>query len=661
MIRCSHLTKGYPMGSSMLTVLDDVSLTIEQGEFVAIMGPSGSGKSTLMNVLGLLDVPDSGSYQLLGKETSTLSENELAQVRTQRIGFIFQQFNLLKRTSALENVALPLIYSSSNTTDTSRAQELLHLVGLGDRREHHPNELSGGQQQRVAIARALINAPSIILADEPTGNLDSKSQSDIMALLSSLHQQGMTVILVTHEEEVAAYAHRIIRMRDGKIVSDTRQDGFMDTPLALPALQKPASSKKLWILAFILGNSAHVKQAFKALSSNKVRTFLSVLGILIGVAAVIAMLALGKGAQKSIEARLASLGSNLIVLRSGNSQSRGISMDSGASTRLNLDDAKAISTLLNVKRVGASVSGKGQTEYGGKNHSTPISGVQIYYQDIHAAHPSTGRFFTQKEDTGREKVALIGMTVVRQLFADTPDSVPRNPIGEFIKLNRMRFQVIGILPEKGGSTFRDEDDIIVIPLSTAMKRVLGKVYVDSIDIEVHQASQMDEVQDQIKGLMNQRHHVPVLKQEEAFELRNMADIQDTLASTSKTLSVLLASIAGISLFVGGIGIMNIMLVSVTERTREIGLRKALGATPSDILIQFLIEAVVISLVGGIVGILLGWGVTLALSTFAGWTVVFSSLSVVIAFIFSSLIGIVFGIWPAKRASALHPIDALRFE
>lgn len=659
MIRCESLYKHYEMGGTRLTVLNNVSLTIEQGEFVAIMGPSGSGKSTLMNMLGLLDRPNTGHIEVFGQDISQLSEHEFSLLRTQTIGFIFQQFNLLKRTSALDNVAMPLIYNPLQYQEKTRAQALLEQVGLGNRLDHHPSELSGGQQQRVAIARALINQPRIILADEPTGNLDSKSQEDIMTLLRTLHSQGLTIILVTHEEEVAQYAHRIIKMRDGNILSDQFTPLYQGPSLVTwpPLESKKYTPLKQWIQEF----SSHFKQASQSLTSNKLRTFLSVLGILIGVAAVIAMLALGKGAQKSIEERLASLGSNLIVLRSGGGQSRGVSLESGTSTRLNMDDVKAISALPNVKRTSAAVSGKAQLDYNAKNHAAQLMGVQPQYTSMHAATPMAGRFFTQEEDQKRSKVAVIGMTVVRALFADTPESAPKNPIGEFIKLNRIRFQVIGILPEKGGSSFRDEDDVILIPLTTARKRVLGKEHVDSIDIEVAQPQAMDQVQDQAKALMNQRHRVPPSRQKDSYDLRNMADIQATLASTSKTMSVLLASIAAISLFVGGIGIMNIMLVSVTERTREIGLRKAVGARPIDILWQFLIEAIVISLLGGGMGIFLGWLVTLALAKFAGWTVVVSTASVVIAFAFSTIIGVVFGLWPAKRASALNPIDALRYE
>lgn len=651
MIHCENLCKAYTLGQQTFYALDHISLDIEQGEFVAIMGPSGSGKSTLMNLLGLLDTPTSGTYLLDGTAISNLDETALAHLRARRIGFVFQQFNLLKRTSALENVALPLLYTGSNKT--SLPAELLKKVGLGERMLHKPNELSGGQQQRVAIARALVNEPRLIFADEPTGNLDSQSQTDIMDLLTALNKEGITIVLVTHEEEIAHYTNRVIRMRDGKIISDSKKDATLITvPEAAPITPVHIS--------FLMGLLTHMKQAFRSLYANKLRSFLSVLGILIGVAAVIAMLALGKGAQQSIEERLASLGSNLLMLRQGNTQSRGIGLESGAVSRITVLDAKAVESVPFVRRVGASVNGRAQVEFGSQNQNTQLLGAQASYADMRAAKPVLGRFFTPEEDMGRAKVVVIGVTVLKNLFGEHPDGSYKNPVGEFIKLNRIRFQVIGVLPEKGGSAWRDEDDIVVIPLNTAMKRVLGKEYLNSVDIEVTDAAHLQAVQESALSLMIQRHHLTPNK-EDAYEIRNLADIQDTLSSTSKTMSILLSIIAGISLLVGGIGIMNIMLVSVTERTREIGLRKAIGARPVDILWQFLIESVVISVMGGLMGIALGCGITLILGQVAGWTVVISQTAIVLSFTFSAVIGIGFGLWPAKKAASLNPIDALRYE
>ncbi len=678
MIRIKNIHKRYSMGETTIHALQEVSLTIDAGDFVAIMGPSGSGKSTLMHLLGLLDVPEEGSYLLDGFEVSHLSEDRLAQLRREKIGFIFQQFNLLPRMSALENVSLPLLYSE-NHLDLNRAQILLEQVGLGERLFHKSNELSGGQQQRVAIARALIHHPTLLFADEPTGNLDSKSQHEIMALLKKLNAAGITLILVTHEEEIGQQAKRLIRMRDGQIQSDTRLrpiheiavEQKLENSLELSE-NSPTDSKSFQILSskyatpsftpskkpgsFLSNLFEHMRQGLKTLGANKVRTALSMLGILIGVAAVVAMLALGTGAQKAIEAQLSSLGSNLLVLRQGAFRMGPVALDTGSVTRLNVEDATVILDQIDsVQEVSPQVSGRGQVTFGNKNWSTQVMGTGVSYERMRASTPVSGRFFNEDENLQRKRVAVIGTTIVRELFGT------QDPLGETIKINKIGFQVIGVLPEKGATGFRDQDDVILMPLFTAMHRLLGKDYVDSMDIQVKQAQDMEKTQTEILDLILSRHKVPLSQQQEAFQIRNMADIQSALSESSRTMSLLLSCIAAISLLVGGIGIMNIMLVSVTERTREIGLRKAVGAKRNDILNQFLVEALVVSLVGGVAGIATGWGITQALSYFSGWATAISLPSVLLAFSFSALMGIVFGIYPARKASRLPPIEALRFE
>ncbi len=653
MIELSQLQKTYRMGETTVQALREVSLSIGAGEFVAIMGPSGSGKSTLMHLLGLLDVPDGGSYKLAGREIRGLSEDELAELRAGTLGFVFQQFNLLPRMSALENARLPLIYSSSKNGDSaSRPQKLLEQVGLGTRMGHTPAQLSGGQQQRVAIARALINHPKVIFADEPTGNLDSASSHDILDLLSELNRQGITIILVTHEQEIADRAQRIIRMRDGKVQSDEvvahQRHDISSAARTVP----PRSRADRFMLREI---ADHFRQAARALVANKVRTALSTLGILIGVAAVIAMLALGQGASASIESRLASLGSNLLVLRPGARQAGRVALESGSVTRLSLADAAAVAALPGVRRTGPMVDGRVQVVYGNRNWNTRLEGAAPEYAPIRAAMPDAGRFFDAEEMRRRARVALVGQTVTRELFGDS------DPVGEVIKINRTNFQVIGVLPSKGAAGgWRDQDDVIVVPITTAMRRVLGKTNVDSIDVEVSDASMMEQVEASTQELMRRRQRIPPSRKD-AFEIRNMAQIQEALSETNRTMTWLLASIAVISLLVGGIGIMNIMLVSVTERTREIGLRKAIGARRRDILGQFLVEAVMVSISGGLIGIALGWLITLAMSQWAGWAAQVSAGSVGLAFCFSVGVGLLFGLWPARKAAGLNPIDALRYE
>ncbi len=662
MIELKEISKTYVMGDNVVPVLRGVSLKIEDGDFVAIMGPSGSGKSTLTHIIGLLDVPSTGSYQLNGREVSKLSEDDLAVLRREEIGFIFQQFNLLPRMDARENVALPMLYSR-RTLDLVRSEELLDRVGLASRVSHRPNELSGGQQQRVAIARSLINRPRMILADEPTGNLDSTSEREILGVLKELNAQGITVVVVTHEDDIGSQAKRLIKLRDGVIVSDERKEPLPERKSeTIPEPEKPTepASKKGTVSESVrpmmLEVVEHFRQGFKTLAANKVRTGLSMLGILIGVAAVVAMLALGRGAQKAIEAQLASLGSNLLVLRPGAKRVGGVSQEAGATTRLTQDDVKALREKVpGLRETAATVSGRGQVTYLNKNWSTQVIGVTSAYARMHASQPELGRFFTDDEDKKRARVAVIGMTIVREVFGG------QNPLGEMIKINKVSFQVIGVLPEKGANGFRDQDDVVAMPVLTAMHRLLGKDYVDTIEIEVRDAAGIDAAQDSALDLMNTRKRVPVSQQQEAFQIHNMADIQAALSESSATMSALLASIAAISLLVGGIGIMNIMLVSVTERTKEIGLRKAIGARKRDILIQFLVESVVVSVVGGVMGIGLGWVITTSLSAIAGWATSISIQSVSLAFLFSAFIGIVFGIYPARKASLLHPIDALRFE
>ncbi len=656
MIEIVQLSKNYRMGEFTVSALRKVSLSIEEGDFVAVMGPSGSGKSTLLHLIGLLDEADSGSYRLNGLETTRLTEKKLADLRGKEIGFVFQQFNLLPRTTAEENVALPMIYREQ-AADDKRSGQLLQEVGLGDRMHHKPNELSGGQQQRVAIARALVNHPHLILADEPTGNLDSQSELEILEILDKLNRVGMTVVMVTHENEVASWAKRIIRMRDGNIESDERVRPIHSGAPPADTLLKNNFHSEPRMLAGIKYREVaqHFRQAYRALWGNKIRSGLSLLGILIGVTALIAMMALGQGAKESIESRLSALGTNLLLLRPGSLHRGAVALEAGTVTRLTMADARAVeSELDSVRRAAATVDGRVQAVYGGKNWSTRVMGTTSDYAQLKSSEPSYGRNFTESEDRRRERVALLGTTVARELFGE------KDPVGETIRLNQVIFQVIGVLPEVGSTGWRDEDDVVMVPIQTAMRRLLGVDYVDNIHVEVNSILEMAQAEREVLELMLRRHR-KAPDDTTSFQIRNMADIQEALTATSNVLSRLLLAIAAISLLVGGIGIMNIMLVSVAERTREIGLRKAVGAKASDILSQFLIEASVVSLVGGFLGIALGWAITLLMSQWGGWQATVSTPSVLLAVLFSGGVGILFGMWPAHRASKLNPIDALRYE
>lgn len=650
-IELKKIKKTYHLEKIDVPVLHGISLDIFQGEFVVIMGPSGSGKSTLLNILGLLDKPSSGSFKLSGTEISNYSDDELAALRNHYLGFIFQQFNLLPKLTAKENVALPTIYANSkDSQEAEDPQKLLELVGLKDRVEHRPNELSGGQQQRVAIARSLINKPLIIFADEPTGNLDTKSTKEIIKILKDLNDAGITIVMVTHEPELAAYATRIIRLKDGLIIEDEKKSDVGDKSKIIEDKEifkhKPFS---------LFRAKDYFIQAFRSLISNKMRSILSVLGVMIGVASLISMLAVGTGAQKAIEDQVASMGSNLLMVGPSPAARGGISSESGPKLRLIFDDIEDLKKHIpGISAITGYANGRVQIVANGNNYNTRLEGVSVDYPNMRNAHPVSGRFFTERENIEKKKVALLGKTVIKEIWKNEDF----DPIGEYVKINRIDFQIIGVLPTKGSNGWRDEDDKIIIPLNTSMNRVAGTNYLNSIDVQVAEDADMQEVADAIVQRILFTHRLPS-SQKELVRVRNMAEMQETMSSMAKAFSLLLGSIAFISLLVGGIGIMNIMFVSVSERTKEIGLRKAIGANNSDILFQFIIESVVVCCVGGIIGIFFGAGVSIIISKVAGWTTSISSFSVILAFCFSAFTGLIFGVWPARKASLLNPIDALR--
>jgi macrolide transport system ATP-binding/permease protein len=620
------------------------------------MGPSGSGKSTLLHILGLLSVPDSGEYHFCDHDVTRLNQDQLAALRNGSIGFVFQHFFLLPRASVTENVSLPLLYSSSRS-DPEHTNACLRSVGVATESRRRPNQLSGGQQQRVAIARALINNPRIILADEPTGNLDSKNSAEIMRLLKDLNSRGMTVVLITHDHDIAAHADRQIHMLDGRIDRDTTHHATVhvskpEVPLPEKCQQEevaithaPVSFREL--LYF-------VREACRSIWANGVRASLAALGVFTGTMTVVLMMALVAGAWNEIEWQMQSMGTNLLILSSGTRQQSGEQISLEADTRLNRSDSEVIRARIpEVRETASTVQGRVETSYQDRSRITPLVGTEPAYGRMTANQPAEGRFFSEQEVTERAPVALLGNTPRGELFG------AENPIGRQIRINRQSFQIIGLLPVKGTNPWRDQDDLIMIPVSTAMQRLLGKEYLDAIQIEVYRQDAIAHVEEQVRKVLLARRHLDSTSAD-LFSFRNMARVRSSFEQISKILATLLTSVAIVSLIIGGIGIMNIMLVSITERTREIGIRKAIGARDRDIIVQFLVETTILSLAGGLMGIAGAWLIGKALASI-GWKLAITGQSVLLGFACAGITGIVFGLWPAFKAAHRDPVDSLRYE
>jgi len=700
-IRVEHVTRTYHVGEVDVHALRGVDLVVEPGEFVAIMGSSGSGKSTLMSILGCLDRPTSGNYYFEGVDVARLSEPELAHLRSERLGFVFQSFNLLARTSAIENTALPLFYAVSGPSGRAlrleRARSALALLGLTGRERNTPGQLSGGEQQRVAIARALISNPSVLLADEPTGNLDTRTSHDLMKALQSLNRErGVTIIVITHEADIASFADRVVTMRDGQIISDERKRkpepparaaGGESEAASVPILPLHKATHivvtrpgAFWAFGYMVASAA-----IQALARNKMRSALTMLGVFIGVAALIAMVAVGQGANEAVRKQIESLGTNLLVVVPGATMMGGARGGSGSASTLTVADIEVLRRdAPAVGSVSYLIRQMGQVQYANQNWTTNIQGVSANYPPITNWQIMAGRGISQEDDHSAAQVVVLGQTVSRQLFGAI-----ENPIGAVIQVKSVPLRVIGILASKGQTPFgTDQDDLVMTPFTTAERKVLGVAapsqqqvpinwvyppppnpynlqrrlvgYVNQIYVQAVSPSQVQAAIGQVTDILVRRHRIRAGDVND-FSVRNLSQIAETAESSSRIMALLLAAVASISLVVGGIGIMNILLVSVTERTREIGLRMAIGARRLHVLLQFLAEAVFLSVTGGIAGIIMGTAFSKAVSLAVGWPTPISATAIIGGFLFSAAVGIFFGYYPARKAAHLDPIEALRYE
>lgn len=633
MLKLENINKNFNLGK--VQVLNDINLEIKKGEFVAIIGQSGSGKSTLMHIIGCLDTQSSGKYYIDDKDISKFSSDEKASLRRKKFGFVFQRYNLISNLTALENVCLPGIYEGLEDRKT-KGLNLLDKLDIKEKAYSKPNQLSGGQQQRVSIARALINGGEVILADEPTGALDSKSGIMVMEILSNLHKNGHTIILVTHDKNVANYANRIIEIKDGKIINDKTKKNEKFTIQNLDKNKNKSSFGYKFLEA--------LKMAISSIFSHKLRSFLTMLGIIIGIASVICVVALGEGSQEKILSSIRAIGTNTINIYPGKNFG---DLRAGKVKSLSVDDSRILGMQNYLDYSTPNTSTSGVITYKNLSLNANLRGGGVNSLAVNGIEIRTGRSFELSDIANSSSVVIIDQNTKNSFFKD------EDPLGKNIFFNQKPLKIIGIAKEDENAFGGSDNLRLYAPFSTVINKITGDRHIHSITVKVKDDINAQLAEEAIVSILTQKHG------KKDFFTRNSDTIKKTVESTMATMRLLISSIALISLIVGGIGVMNIMLVSVSERTKEIGIRMAIGAKESDILIQFLIEAIILCIIGGIIGLLTAYSFGYLFNSISGnFYMKFSTMPAIIALMSSCLVGTIFGYLPAKNASKLNPIDAL---
>lgn len=648
-IELKKINKYFGHGENRVHILKDISIDIEEGDFIAIIGQSGSGKSTLMNIIGCLDKATNGSYKISDREIIKFSKDELSKLRQQKFGFIFQKYNLIASLTAQENVALPSIYAGlSEEARNERAKELLEKLELENKLKNKPNELSGGQQQRVSIARALMNGGEIILADEPTGALDSKSGETVMEIITNLHKEGHTIILVTHDKNIAEYANRVIEIKDGEIYKDSRKNKLISSPnIKINTEGTEEKNLKSSINIHKTQMKESLKMSVNAIVTHKMRSLLTMLGIIIGIASIICVVALGNGSQQKILANINSLGTNTLDIHNG--EGRG---DRNADKKRNLiiKDADYLKKQFYVESVTPNINDSGTLIYKNNSVTATLRGVGDEYFSIKGLTVDSGSKFSKEDVSENKQVVLIDENTKEQLFSG------EDPVGKIIIYDKRPLKIIGTVVTNSNMAMSSSDLVLYAPYTTTMYKITGDSHINSITLKIKDDVDMQAAEKNVTNILKIRHG------KKDFFVMNIDTLKKTIESTTNAMKLLISCIACISLVVGGIGVMNIMLVSVTERTKEIGIRMAIGAKQSNILQQFLIEAILICFIGGTIGVIISISFGSLFNAFTDkFTMMFSYFSIIVSVLCSTIIGIVFGYLPAKNASELDPINALSRE